>query len=324
MAESLQTPIMKLAGGGVDSPRCDSPSTSRFPRWSWMSPCVAVLLLAAALLKIGGLAVETGSARDFFVGPEVLVGFELLLAAWLWSGMFPLACWLTACLTFACFAAASFYMGWIGQASCGCLGAMVTINPWLTFSFDLLVLSTLVISRPLWGVASVAALDSLAVTPPPASRGAFPGHAGQFALGLAGVALLWVILTGLAFALYGSPEAALASIRGERISILPGVVDVGTGAPGELLSATVELANRTDQPVRIVGGTSDCSCIATDDLPMTVSPRQSQSITVKIRLPSTFGLFSRRAMLLTDDPQSGRVSFRLTGRITEATVSQGR
>lgn len=269
---------------------------------------MAVLLLAAALLKITGLAIDsTGSARDQLIGPEILVGLELLLAAWLWSGIYPLLAWLTTCITFAGFAAASFYLGWIGQASCGCLGAALSINPWFTFAFDILLLALLLASRP------------TAISPTP-----LVGTAAPVAIGLAGVAALWVVLAGLAFALYGSPEAALAAIRGERLSILPSAVDVGSGIPGEFLAGTMELANRTDKPIRVIGGTSDCSCIATDDLPLTVAPRQTHTINVKMRLPAAPGLFSRKAMLLTDDEQTRRVSFRLTGRIIETSASHGK
>lgn len=281
MAESVQNSIIESCGGG--SSPLSSHSRISFPllRWSWVSGSVAVLLLAAAVLKISGLAIApAGSVRDHFVGLEILVGLELLLAAWLWSGMYLFACWLTTCITFAGFAAASFYLGWIGQASCGCLGAMVTINPWHTFAFDVLILGCLLSSRP---------IPQPALPNPHGSNG---GVAAQLAAGAAAVAVLWAVLAGLAYVLYGSPEAALAAMRGEGLSIRPSVVDVGTGAPGQLLSATVELVNRTDHAIRVYGGTSDCSCIATDDLPLTIPPGQAHSIGVKIKLPAAAG-FSR-------------------------------
>ncbi|HZZ81867.1 MAG TPA: hypothetical protein VFE62_25425 [Gemmataceae bacterium] len=61
----------------------------------------------------------------------------------------------------------------------------------------------------------------------------------------------------------GSTQAALAYLRAEEVSISPHRVDMGEGQPGEMREAVLELRNWGDNPVRIYGGTSDCSCVAT-------------------------------------------------------------
>ena len=130
-----------------------------------------------------------------------------------------------------------------------------------------------------------------------------------------GVLAFLGLLVGFSYALFGSTDAALAYFRGERLSIRPRLVDVGEGMPGENRTETVDLVNRTDQPIRIVGGTSDCSCIVTKDLPLFVPAGGTRTISVTIHLPRTAGMFTRRALLLTDDDRARKIGFRLTGRI---------
>jgi hypothetical protein len=74
---------------------------------------------------------------------------------------------------------------------------------------------------------------------------------------LAGAFGLLAVLVGVASTLYGSADAALAHLRGERISLYPRLVDVGTGDPGEQREATVEVVNRTDHAIRLIGATKD-------------------------------------------------------------------
>lgn len=75
--------------------------------------------------------------------------------------------------------------------------------------------------------------------------------------GLGGAVAILASLGGLANWKYGSPDAALAHLRGERVSLYPRLVDVGTGAPGEGREAAFEVVNRTGHPIRLIGGTKD-------------------------------------------------------------------
>ncbi len=119
---------------------------------------------------------------------------------------------------------------------------------------------------------------------------------------------------------YGPFYAALAGLRNERLSVSPPLLDIGEGAPGEIREATLELTNRMDDPIRVFGGTADCSCSVLGDLPITIPPGEARSIKVTVRLPSSPGRFNRKAELkIDDDGLFGRVGFRLTGRIGQAT-----
>jgi hypothetical protein len=100
-------------------------------------------------------------------------------------------------------------------------------------------------------------------------------------------------------------------------SSLSSLVDMGEGVPGETRSASVELTNRTDEPIRLIGGTSDCSCTVLADLPVTIPPGESRSITVAMRLPNATGAYNRKAGLRLDDIGFREVRFRLVGRINK-------
>ena len=92
-------------------------------------------------------------------------------------------------------------------------------------------------------------------------------------------------------------------------------MDVGRGEPGQPLEATVEVINRTDRPVRIIGGTSDCSCVTTAELPLVLAPGEARQISVQVQLPGEPGFLNRKAFFWTDCDRARVLSFGLTGRI---------
>jgi hypothetical protein len=291
-------------------------SNRRLP-YAIVSRVLGVLLLAAAALKLHGLAIDPAGHGGVFSAPEWQVGIveiEIFLGIWLLSGNRPIGSWLGAQLAFGCFAAASFYQGWVGQASCGCFGA-VAVNPWLTFSLDVAMMTALALGRP--------DLQPLRESPRAILTAALLPVAGGFL----GTAAILGLLAGIAHASFGSTQGALAYLRGERISVSPRLLDMGEGQPGEVREASVQLHNWTDKPVHLYGGTSDCSCVATDDLPITIAPGEGRAIRVKMRLPAANGAFNRTAFLMTDDDETRTLMFRLTGHIhksdEQAITAQG-
>lgn len=266
---------------------------------------VGTVLLAAAALKAHGLAVDPVSPIGTFSAPwfqAALIQAEVLLGLWLLSGAYPAGAWLAAFVTFAGFSVISLLQGWVGQASCGCFGRL-PLNPWYAFGLDLVVLTALALARP-------SGLGSLVRDLPGAA--ARTGAKGVPILG-ASVAVLAIL--GVAGSLWrGSPTAALAYLRGERISVAPSVVDLGDRSPGEARQASVELTNRTDRPLRVLGGTNDCACTVLHDLPLTIPPGETRAVNVQVRLPAEPGQFTRALHLLVGDEQLWKVRFYVTGR----------
>jgi hypothetical protein len=214
--------------------------------YSVVSRGLAMLLLTAAGLKLNGLAVDPVGRIGLFTAPAfqiAVIEFEIFLAAWLLWGKPPLGSWVTALGVFTVFAAVSAYQGWIGRASCGCFGQL-SVSPWYAFGIDLAVLLALILGRP--------ALDAVRQQPLLLLASIVPA-----VVGMGGAAALLALLAGAASLFYGSPDAALAHFRGERISFYPRLVDVGTGYPGEQREETIEIVNRTGHLVRLIGGTKD-------------------------------------------------------------------
>jgi hypothetical protein len=280
------------------------PSWIHFVVFRWLG----LLLLVAAGLKLHGLAVEPVAHVGPFSAPEfqvALIAVEVLLGLWLLWGRHPIGAWLTTLAAFTVFAGASFYLAWIGQSSCGCFGRL-SVSPWYSFAIDLAALAALLVGRP--------DLQPLHQQP----RQTLSGAVLLIGKGLAGPTAVLGLLAGLALYHFGSLSSALAYLRGEQLWIEPRLVDMGEGYPGETQAAAVEVVNQTDHPIRLIGGTADCSCTTTEDLPLTIPAGDSRPITVKIHLPRAPGMYTRTARLLTDDEQTRIIGFRLTGRIRRA------
>jgi len=215
---------------------------------------VGLLLLVAAGLKLSALSVSTAPQAGWFAHPTIQLltaEWELVLGLWLLSNAAARWAWLTAIVTFTAFAGVSGYLGWVGVASCGWLGAVET-SPWWTFGVDVLVIGFLAASRPRTEVGV---------------RSEWRRVVGGNLKWVCGVGVLLATLTVMGAWYAGSPIAALARLRGESVSVSNSYVDFGAGHPGDQLEATITVYNWTEEPVRIIGGTSDCSCTALADLP---------------------------------------------------------
>jgi uncharacterized membrane protein YphA (DoxX/SURF4 family) len=118
--------------------------------WTIVRLVVAAVLLLAAGLKAYQLAtapvLDEGilHARWFNI---LVVDFELFFGIWLPYGLLPQ--WTNRAATglFCLFAMVSFYKAISGEASCGCFGN-VSINPWYTMTFDLVIVGLLVLCKP--------------------------------------------------------------------------------------------------------------------------------------------------------------------------------
>src|ERR1022692_2385622 len=112
-----------------------------------ISRLLGLLLLIAAGLKVYGFGVDPVARMGIFSSPAfqfTVIAFEISLGLWLLSGIQPIGSWVAVLITFFGFAGASFYQGWIGQASCGCLGNKLSVNPWYMFVVDIAAVVTLI------------------------------------------------------------------------------------------------------------------------------------------------------------------------------------
>jgi hypothetical protein len=265
-----------------------------------LSIVLGVFLLVTAGLKIHGLYTDPYSQESVLLTPRLLVAVievEILLGLWLLSGLAMRAAWLAALAFFAAGAAANVYLAVEGQRSCGCFGKL-TVSPWWTLGLDAAVVMLLIIIRPAVGISTAPASLSLGV---------------KTALSTG----LVVALIGGGFVLLAEdPARTLAQLRGEVVAVSPAVTEVGEGTAGEQREFTIRLTNYTARPVRVLGGTTTCSCIATQDLPVEIAPNQSQELKVRIRFVGSPGRFQHRFALYTDSPETPWVVARFRGRVT--------
>ena len=261
-----------------------TPTAGRFRRRGWVAVrlVLGVLLLTAAGLKLAGQNVSAVPQVGWYAQPWVQLAaaeWELVLGLWLISSAYPFGSWLAAIGTFLTFSVVSGYLGWMGVASCGCFGA-IQASPWHAFVVDLTAVTMLAVARP-------------AGTEQPQSR--------PLVVVVGGMLLILITTIAIGSAIYGSPQAAFAYLRGEPIAVMPTHLDVGSGASGTVLQSRVEVKNWSDRTVRVVGGTSDCSCVTHRDLPVSISPGESRWVTVELRVPrSDPGRLTKRAELFTD------------------------
>ena len=226
------------------------------------------------------------------------IAWELILGSALLLGVYRPVTGLLAMLTFALFAGVSSYLGFVGQATCGCFGA-IEASPWTSFGVDVGLLILLGLFRPRFRIDELrtATVES-----------------GKWAVGLA-VILAATLGTGVI--LYGSPGAALAKLRGETLTLDRTTVDFGHGRTGDVLTQQVTVTNHSEKPLRIIGGTADCSCITTTDLPVTIAPNESKSVSIVYKVPHTdkAGITNRQAILMTDCPKRPKLALTLSARV---------
>ncbi len=259
------------------------------------------MLIAAASLKLAGWIISAFAQYGWWLSANVqiaAIAWELILGSALLLGVYRPLTWLLALLTFALFAGVSSYLGFVGQATCGCFGA-IKASPWTAFGVDIGLLILLGLFRPRFNTAELktATVES-----------------GKWALCLA-VVLAAMLGTGVI--LYGSPSAALAKLRGEKLTVDRTTLDFGHGRTGDVLTQQVTVTNHSEKPLRIIGGTADCSCITTTDLPVTIAPDESKSVSIVYKVPHTDqpGITNRQAILMTDCPKRPKLVLTLTANV---------
>jgi hypothetical protein len=262
-----------------------------FRGWRVVSLLLGVLLLTTAGLKFFDPSPEAIDELANLFSQRwrmAAIEAEALLGLWLLTGVFPQLLWIAAFLGFTFLAGASLLLGIDGQPSCGCFGAKLPVNPWYTFGGDLAVLAALWYWRPTSPSLSMDG-DSLA---------------RSLLLGLrrtAGIAVILAIGTGVLFAIDRSPLDALAFLRGESITIDPVVLDVGSGNFGEERMVPVRVTNHTDRAILITGGSADCKCVTTVDLPLLVPARETRTLQIKVRFVGKAGKFRQRFKLIDEN-----------------------
>jgi hypothetical protein len=265
---------------------------------------LGLLLLSAAVLKLRGQPDSALEQNMILFSPRVrfaAVEAEALLGLWLLAGWARRAAWFVALVFFLVLAATSLYLGLIGQSSCDCFGR-IHVSPWAALLLDLVCLVALTLCCP----------------PLCAAEAPADGRWRREALTIAaGAGALLTVGLGAVLLAADSPGAVLARLRGEVLFVDPIVSDLGSAVPGQTHNFMVHVHNRSDRTVKILGGTSTCSCVTTEDLPVAVPPRSSVPVSVRARFGGTTGMFQSQFVFYTDDEHQNRLLARFEGRVLE-------
>jgi hypothetical protein len=117
----------------------------------WFRVGLGAFLLVAAVLKTHGLSLGPVAEDSFLSSPRLQIAaieIEILLGLFLLSKLARQLTWLAAIGFFTIAAGLSLYQALDRQPSCGCFGA-VSVDPRATLVLDILILTGLVICRPL-------------------------------------------------------------------------------------------------------------------------------------------------------------------------------
>jgi hypothetical protein len=145
----------------------------------------------------------------------------------------------------------------------------------------------------------------------------------RWAVSVVAFAFLLAFLVCLIGALRsGSLHAIVQRANGEELVVdfdppdlaQPGVlqrIDANT----TIVHVPVTIKNYADAPRSVVGGTADCSCVATGRFPQTIEPGGQASIDVSIKLNSGDSAIDHVVTFYTDSPLNSVVTFRVVSRV---------
>ena len=137
--------------------------------------------------------------------------------------------------------------------------------------------------------------------------------------GITGVTLAIAGCAAWSLINFGSLHLGWLYANGVRVTIAPRVVTVPDGKPGDAREAVFVLRNLSNRPVRIVGATTNCTCLLPGDkLPLTVSPGGTTSLHVALDIRKVKGGRIEQALLyLTDHPSAPRLKVRIAARVVD-------
>jgi hypothetical protein len=117
---------------------------------------------------------------------------------------------------------------------------------------------------------------------------------------------------------FGSVGCALGYLRGERLFAHAGFVE---GATGEERQFDLVVVNMFDQPVRIVGGASACSCLVPLGLPALLPANDKHNLRIKFRPKRQTGRFTQRLRLFMDHTDQEHLDAWVECKVAEADTS---
>jgi hypothetical protein len=263
---------------------------------------IAVVLFGTGLLEVVPILRGESLPSPFLptTQSQFAVGsLELLLGAALILDACPITATVACMVLFGVFAVASLIMLVSGQSTCGCLGS-VKFHPGAAIALDLTALAGL--SRLLLG-----RLREMRLFP---RIGTSTSHEP----------ISWLppgILVSLIVLLIAAPwlSRRIGGLAPGDVFATPQVTNVGADSRGELRTFSVKVENRTDQPMRVIGSSSNCFCLGISGLRREIPPGGAGSVEVQVRFIGTPGRFTHQVFLYLDTGELRQIPFQVIGRV---------
>ncbi len=128
--------------------------------------------------------------------------------------------------------------------------------------------------------------------------------------GGAGLLLRWALvgavvlglLAGWAWLRFGSAKWALACLRGEMLVLDPGTIDLGPCRDGETRAVQFRVRNLSSRPVRLLGATATCRCIAAPNVgfPIEIGPGEALDLPVEVHVSLPTAEYSQEVQFYAD------------------------
>jgi len=219
---------------------------------------------------------------------------ESVIGVWLVLKAASIGSALVGAILFAVLGGISLYLGLDGQSSCNCFGR-ISVSPWASLALDVIC-----------GLALLGVLVSQW------RRQSFVDRRREVLIGLS--TLGSVVALGAALA---TPAGELfrARLRGAVLLLPDGDANAGNAPKGETRIIPVTVENLSNKPVRLIGGTSNCICVSTTDLPVEMPPLSRMSIHVVVRFTGGEGPFLHSFEWYTDSTSQPRIRGRIRGRV---------
>jgi hypothetical protein len=268
---------------------------------------IAGILFGAAMLKAYGLLI--GMSEPGRLGSPLLrvivFEVEMALAAWLIVGSAPRVARWCIFSVFGLFAAVSTYYALLGKPACAACFGPLAVSPWATLALD---------------IAILVALSFSARPGPSRHKQGVQQAAPSRALALAVVlpVVLFSMLFGLGSVVFGSPSKALTWISGNQAILEEETIDLGACELRTHHIVEFVVQNRSDKPLRIVGGTTTCRCVATRGLPVVVPARGSRPVPVEVTVLSADTDFNQSVTMFSDGNVLGVLQGRIVGKVGDA------
>jgi len=232
------------------------------------------VLVVAAILKLVSTTPPPRSPLTELLPSwslNLIPALELVVAAWLFSGVYRIGAWVVAESLLFAFAIQGLLLTLSRQPSCGCFGT-VTVPPAYVLVFDVAMFATLIRCRPDWA--------------------GWPENTPLLRTATVALVSLAIVLIA-AKVWYGTIHVAVASALGKPLAVSSANLDLGRTDPGAQTENSLTLVNLSEDTVHVLAFESSCQCAEVLGLPVVIEAGASVSLPVTVTVSQRPGEFQR-------------------------------